>query len=101
MLKESFNGTLTAVKKRSKTILLSNLSHLEVKGGLHMRLIAGRLKKTFLRVHELPQFVVIILVQGCQIYNNLPTGFKGNKRKPRTYIKDSFFSNWQVFKTLG
>ena len=67
------------------------LSHLEVKGGPQMRLITGRLnKKQFLRVHALPQFVVIILVQGCQIYNNLPTGFKRNKRKLCASIKDYF-----------
>ena len=146
MLKETFNGTLTAVKKISKTIFLLNfvsfrgqgrssheinnwltkkisfwkgmsynsflrlfkfkaakytrrgpklsyiqiLSNLEIKGGHHMRLITGRLNKSVLRVHELPQFVVIIQVQGCQIYNNLPTGFKRNKRKPCASIKDHF-----------
>ena len=41
-------------------------------------------------MHKLPQFVVIIHVQGGQIYNNLPTGFKKNKEKPYASIKYHF-----------
>ena len=47
-------------------------------------------------MHKLPQFVVIIHVQGGQIYNNLQTGFKKNKEKPCASIKYHFLvtDNW-------